>query len=135
MKKAIPIVLSMLLFVACDNSGQRVLSDSSGVINSLSVVIDNELWRGSIGEKMRSIIGAPVYGLPQDEPLFTMHQMPTSVFTDFATKNRTVVKIEKGKPADTKFLNNVYARPQKLILVTGNTIQEIIEQLDLNGQK
>jgi hypothetical protein len=135
MKKAILIVLSMLLIHACDNGGQKVLSDSSGVINSLSIVIDNELWEGSIGEKIRSIIGAPVYGLPQDEPLFTMHQMPPHVFTDFATKNRTVIKIERGKPADTKFLNNVYAQPQKVILVTGNTIQEIVEQWDLNGQK
>lgn len=135
MKKFVLAVFTILLLIACNNDGKRILSTSSGNINSLSVVIDNELWQGSIGEKIRTIIGAPVYGLPQDEPLFTMHQIPTSVFTDFATKNRTVLKIEKGKPANTKFLKNVYAKPQKVILVTGNTIQEINEQLELQRQK
>ena len=136
MKKVLMIAFTIMLFVACDEfKSTKVLPDSSGIINSLSVVVDNELWQGSVGEKIRSILGASVYGLPQDEPLFRMHQMPTSVFTDFATKNRTVVKIEKGKPADTRFLKNVYAKPQRVILVTGNTLQEIKEQLELNEKK
>ena len=134
MKKIVIAVFTIIILIACNND-ERILSSSSGNINSLSIVVDNELWQGSVGEKIRSILGAPVYGLPQDEPLFTMHQMPTSVFSDFATKNRTVLKIEKGKLADTKFFKNVYAKPQKLILVTGNTIQEINEQFELQGQK
>ena len=138
MKKIVISVFILILLVACNVNGskdQRILSSSSGNINSLSVVIDNELWEGSVGEKIRNIVGAPVYGLPQEEPLFAMHQIPTSVFTDFATKNRTVLKIEKGKPAETKFFKNVYAKPQKVILVTGITIQEINEQLELQGEK
>ncbi|RLD26788.1 MAG: DUF4837 domain-containing protein [Bacteroidetes bacterium] len=133
------LILFTILFVtACNNEGskaKRILSPSSGNINSLSVVIDNDLWEGSIGDKIRSILGAPVYGLPQEEPLFEMRQMPTVVFSDFARKNRTVLKIEKGKPAEIRFLKDAFARPQKLILVSGNTNNEINEQLDLNAEK
>lgn len=133
MRNLLSLVVATMLLIGCnDGSGTRVLSESSGVINSLSIVVDNDLWSGSVGNTLRNILGAPVYGLPQDEPMFTMHQMPPIVFTDFATKNRTVVKIEKGKPAGIKFLDNVYARPQKVILVTGNTNQEINDQLELN---
>ena len=124
--------------MACNNkesNGKRILTSSSGNINSLSVVIDNELWEGSIGEKIRSILGAPVFGLPQDEPLFSMRQMPTVVFSDFATKNRTILKIEKGKPANIKFLKDVFATPQKLILVSGNSNNEINELLEQNAEK
>jgi len=138
MKKIVTAVFAVILLAACDTQGskeQRILSSSSGNINSLSVVVDNELWQGSVGEKIREILGAPVYGLPQDEPLFAMRQMPTSVFSDFAAKNRIVLKIENNKQADTKFLKNVYASPQILILVTGNSISEINEQLDRNGEK
>lgn len=138
MKKAITISFVLILLTACNNGGskgKRILSSSSGNINSLSVVIDNELWEGSIGEQIRSILGAAVYGLPQDEPLFSMRQMPTVVFSDFATKNRTILKIEKGKLADTRFFKNVYATPQKLILVSGKTNKEINEQLVQNAEK
>lgn len=138
MKKTILILFTILFVTACNNEGskaKRILSPSSGNINSLSVVIDNDLWEGSIGDKIRSILGAPVYGLPQEEPLFEMRQMPTVVFSDFARKNRTVLKIEKGKPAEIRFLKDAFARPQKLILVSGNTNNEINEQLDLNAEK
>ncbi len=138
MKKLVVVVFTVMFLLACNNDGskgKRILSSSSGNINNLSVVIDNDLWEGSIGDKIRSILGAPVYGLPQEEPLFNMRQMPTVVFTDFATKNRTILKIEKGKPADIRFLKDVFATPQKLILVSGNTNNEINELLAQNAEK
>lgn len=138
MKKTIVLAFALIFLIACNNEGtkgKRYLTSSSGNINSLSVVIDNELWEGSIGEQIRTILGAPVYGLPQEEPLFQMRQMPTVVFSDFATKNRTIIKIEKSKPAETRFLKDVFATPQKLILVSGNTNAEINEQLIQNAEK
>ena len=139
MKKAL-LILTLFTFLSCENSntkGKRLLSPSSGNINNLSVVVDNDLWEGSIGESIRSILAEPVYGLPQEEPLFTLRQMPTVVFTDFAKRNRTVLKIEKGqnKDATTKYYENPFAVPQKLVLVSGKTNREIIEQLETNSQK
>lgn len=138
MKNTILTAFTILFLIACNNDSsknKRILSASSGNINNLTVVIDNELWEGSIGEQIRSILGASVYGLPQEEPLFKMQQMPTLVFSGFATKSRIVLKIEKGKPANIKFLKNAFAKPQKLILVTGNTNTEINEQLIQNAEK
>lgn len=136
MKHIIVLVLSIFTLVGCQsNNGEIVLSRSSGNINNLSVVVDNDLWEGSIGESIRNVIGAPLYGLPQDEPLFTMRQMPTVVFSDFARKNRTVLKIEKGKDADTKFYENAYAKPQKIVVISGQTNQEIIDQIEAKSEK
>jgi len=138
MKKTIAIAFTIIFLIACNNSeskGKRILSSSSGNINNLSVVIDNELWEGSIGEQIRLILGASVYGLPQEEPLFNMQQLPTVVFSGFATKSRIILKIEKGKQADIKFLKEVFAKPQKLILVSGNTNNEINELLEQNAEK
>ena len=123
------LVISLLscFLLSCNNSGdQRLISKSSGNINVLSVVVDNLLWEEGVGEAIRDVLAAPVYGLPQPEPLFTLSQMPPQVFTDFATKNRTVFKVETGQPADTKILKDVYAKPQTVVLVTGNTNAEII---------
>jgi len=138
MKKIILTTLSIMLFVACKDNGaksKRIVSSSSGNINNLSVVIDNLLWEGSIGEHIRDVFGAEVYGLPQQEPLFSMSQMPTAIFTGFARKNRTVLKIEKGKEANTVFLENPFAQPQKVVLISGKTNSEIIAQIDQNAEK
>ena len=69
----------------------------SGKINNVSVVVDNDMWDGSVGEAIRGVLATPVDGLPQDEPMFNMNQIPPSVFSGFVTKNRTVLKIEKSK--------------------------------------
>lgn len=139
MRKLAIVILSVLFFTACENSAskgkKRALSSSSGNINNLSVVMDNDLWEGSVGETTRAILGDPVYGLPQEEPTFTLRHMPTNVFTGFARKNRTVFKVEMGKDADTKFYEDPFATPQKMVLVTGQTKAEVIEQLKANSNK
>lgn len=132
------MTFTIIFLIACNNDGsknKRILSKSSGNINDLTVVIDNELWEGSVGEQIRSILGEEVYGLPQAEPLFNMQQMPTAIFTGFARKSRIILKIEKRKEADIKFLKEAFARPQKLILVSGNTNNEINELLKENAEK
>lgn len=137
MKKLLLLIACTVLITSCENqkSAKRILSLSSGNINSLSVVVDNNLWEGRVGETIREVLGDDVYGLPQDEPLFTLKQMPTAVFTDFTKRNRIVFKVEKGKPADTKYFEDPFATPQKLVLVTGNTDIEIITEIKTNAEK
>lgn len=136
MNKILVFAIGLATLVGCQSKNNNIaLSASSGNINNLSVVVDNDLWEGSVGESIRNIIGAPLYGLPQDEPLFTMRQMPTAVFSDFARRNRTVLKIEKGKDTDTKYFEDVYARPQKMVVVSGQTNQEIIKEIETNANK
>ena len=132
------LLLSLLFIFSCGNkksSNQKILSDSSGNINNLSVVIDNNLWEGNVGEAIRDVLAAPLDGLPQDEPLFNMSQIPPAVFSGFVTRNRTVFKVEKGGEASVKIASDVFARPQKLVLITGKTDQEIIQQIQDNSQK
>lgn len=137
MRNFIFIATAALLLFSCNNkkpSNKRILSQSSGTLHNVSVVVDNELWEGLVGETIRDVLAAPIYGLPQDEPMFTMSQIPPQVFSDFVTKNRTILKIEKD--ADTnavKIANNVYAKPQKLVLVAGKTNADIVKQIKENA--
>jgi len=138
MKKIRVLLILAVAVLACENSnknGQRVLSSSSGRINSLTAVVDNNLWEGSVGETIRDVLAEPVYGLPQDEPLFTISQMPPSVFTDFATKGRIILKIEKGQPKDILFVEDAYAKPQKVVVIRGESNTEINDLIKQNGPK
>ena len=127
----------VFLFSACNDSDSKKVykPQSSGNINDASVVIDNDLWDTSVGETIRSTVGAPLYGLPQDEPQLTLRQIPTSVFTGFVKNTRLVLKIKKGVAATTKFYKDPYASPQKMVTVSGMTNQEISDQLTANQDK
>ncbi|MFB9052001.1 DUF4837 family protein [Formosa undariae] len=140
MRKILFFVSALLVLSSCkgDKKGnQKLLSESSGNLNNLSVVVDNDLWQGKVGEGIREIMAAPVDGLPQDEPLFSLSQIPTQVFSGFVTKNRTVLRVEVGpnKASSVKFGKNIYAIPQKVVVVSGKTEEEVIEQLKSNAPK
>ncbi|SDR74540.1 protein of unknown function [Formosa sp. Hel1_31_208] len=136
MKNVLSILLFISLFYSCDNKDQqRYVSKSSGNINNLVVVAENQLWEDSVGEAIRDVLAAPVEGLSKEEPQFSMNQMPPSVFSGFAKKNRIVLKIEKGKDASTKIATDAFARPQTMVVVSGQTNEDIIEQITSNAPK
>ena len=71
MKRLLLVSLLLSVFVtACSDSkgGETYLPASVGPINSLAVVIDNDLWEGSVGDTIRRYFAAPIDGLPNEEP-------------------------------------------------------------------
>ncbi len=139
MKKVFILAITCVMVFACGNDksksdSKKIVPESSGNLNNLTIVASNDQWNGEVGEAIRDILAAPVDGLPQPEPLFSMKQMPPEVFSGFAAKNRTALKIEKG-PAGLKIEEDVYAKPQKVIVVSGNTTVEILDQLKENAKK
>ncbi|TXG37172.1 DUF4837 family protein [Seonamhaeicola maritimus] len=138
MKNILLSTLVLLVVMSCKDKNatkERYLYDSNGSINHVSVVVENELWDGRVGEAIRDVLTKPTYGLPQDEPLFTLSQIPPKVFSDFVTKNRTILKLEMNKAPSIVFKDNVYAKPQKVIVVSGKTRQDIIDVISENGDK
>lgn len=135
MYKLVYSLLFAVLLFSCEDKGpkERTLTASSGNINNLNVIISNDLWDGAIGESIREIIASPYVGLPQDEPMFTINQMPPEVFSGFAAKNRIVLKIETEKNAQTLVKYNVFAKPQTIVVVGGTEEIEILEQLKTNA--
>ena len=132
--KAFYTILFCALLLACgekkEGDDQTYLPESNGNLNNISVVIDNIVWEDSVGESIRNIFAAPLNGLPTNEPMFSMRQIPTQVFDGFARRSRIVLKIEKGNvDATTKIENNVFAKPQTVVVVAGKTDKDIIAEL------
>lgn len=137
MKKILLLTL-LLVAMSCKDKNKTTedfFYDSSGNINHVSVVIDNDLWDGSVGESIRNLLTQTIYGLPQDEPMFTLSQIPPSVFSGFVTRNRTILKVETNKTKAITIKDNVYAKPQKVIVLSGKTKQEIIDLVTENADK
>ena len=62
MQKNLLLVFTIILLISCKDKGSKkeILLDSSGNINNVSVVLDNELWDGSVGDAIRSVLAAPI---------------------------------------------------------------------------
>ncbi|NRR91459.1 DUF4837 family protein [Winogradskyella undariae] len=138
--RAFCTVLFCVLLVACGDKKEKdntiYLPASNGNLNTISIVADNNVWDGEVGEEIRNIFAAPVNGLPTEEPLFNMKQIPTQVFDGFAARSRIVLKIEKGNvESTTKIVNNPFAKPQTVAVVGGKTNQDIIRELEENKDK
>jgi hypothetical protein len=136
MKNILGVLFVVVMLFSCGNAeDKRYVSPSSGDINSIVVVSDNVLWENKVGDAIRDVLAASVEGLSKDEPQFSMSQMPTEVFSGFAKNNRTVLKIEKGKEAATQIARDAHARPQTLVIISGQTDAEIIDQINRNAVK
>jgi len=130
------LLLLVLSFSCSENKKkERYVTESSGNINSISLVADNLVWEGQVGETVREIFAAPLLGLPQDEPIFNIRQIPEQVFDGFATKNRLILKLEKRDSTGISYLKDVYAKPQTVVRITGRTDEELINLLRSNTDR
>lgn len=137
--RVLSTVLFCVLLLACGekkDDSKIYLPASNGNLNSISVVVDNQLWESAVGDSIRNIFAAPLNGLPVPEPLFSMRQIPPQVFDGFTTRSRIVLKIEKGNvKAITKIVKEAFAKPQTVAVVGGKTNKDIIAQLVENRDK
>ena len=135
-----PIYFLLLAIVvsSCNDSGNTntYLPKSIGNINSVQVVIENELWIDNpVGEGIREILAAPVDGLPQIEPLFSLTQMPPSTYDSFARTYRTFMYVQLGEEDSISIRKNSYAKPQVGVFVTAKTEEGILDLIGENQDK
>lgn len=117
-----------MLLAGCNGKNKiEYKPESTGAINSLTVVMDNDLWKGPVGDKVREHFAAPVVGLIWDEPQFTINQVPPKVFTGALRTTRSILVVGLDSVDVAHMKTDVYATPQKVGVVRGST-PEIIEQ-------
>ena len=123
----IPLVL-LLTTISCQNkkSAPLVLS-SNGNINTITVVMTDQLWAGTIGQAVRDMYAYPAEGLPQQEPLFDLKQIPPEVFTGFAQSSRSVLWIGIRDQTNIRIDKNTYAQPQTVAVFTAPTPTALTE--------
>ena len=132
MKRIAIILFFLIITLSCSDNQQKLLPASSGNINNISVVTSDELWDGAVGDIIRENFGRPIYGLPQIEPVFSLSHIPSKVFSGFATKSRTILKVDISEKEGVFNFKNTYASPQRIIQITANSVDKIIEIINEN---
>lgn len=120
----------ILTFIGCKNGNdQQYLPGSIGAINSVTVVIENDLWQGEVGDKIREHFASPAIGLTWDEPIFTLNQAPKKVFTGAIRNTRSIIYVELDTLDVAGLKNDLYATPQRVAVFKATSEQELIKNI------
>ncbi|MEX0315947.1 MAG: DUF4837 family protein [Allomuricauda sp.] len=133
MKKIRTLYLAIiaLAMLSCnDRPKKRFLPPSTGGINSLMVVMDTELWKGSVGDKIRENFAKSAPGLSPQQPIFTITQIPPQVFKGATAYSRSVLFVEQDTLSKAYIKTNLYAKPQKIAVIKGETYNDFAKNID-----
>ena len=130
MKKYLVAIVVIFFLQSCEDNKVVYKPESSARINSITVVVDNDNWNSTIGDKIRSLYADEYEGLPQIEERFTLKQIPYEAFSGFSRSSRNIIFINKTSNPEFFFEADKYARPQIYLEIKGNSIKSILEQID-----
>jgi len=127
------LVLIPFLLLSClktDKQSEPV----SGKPNTISVIIDDQLWYGEVGDSIRNKFAAPVWGLTQEEPLFTINQYPARLLEGFVTDSRSIIVVKKAATDKFEIIRSK-ALPHNTFRIYGKSVEDIICSLEMNGSQ
>ena len=136
MKNKIKYLLFVLLVnLSCDQKpSKRYVPDSSGNINSVTIVMSKIFWNGELGEQTRNVLGSIYEGLPIDEPLFDLKHIEPKLFNDFARQSRNIIEFAIDSTPRFTMYSDPYAKPQVLAEIKGLDSDEMIFLLEENNK-
>ena len=124
----------LLIFWSCQNNN-KIDEDLNDKTNAIAIIIDDELWNGEIGDTLRNKFAAPVIGLPQEEPIFTINQFPVKLLEGFVTNSRNIIVIKKEAKSKFEIIENNSTKPQNIINISGQSVLEILDSIENNSNK
>ncbi|MDL2144142.1 MULTISPECIES: DUF4837 family protein [Flavobacterium] len=125
------LVLLPLLFISCFKNDKQIES-VSGKTNTISVIIDDQLWYGEVGDSIRNKFASPVLGLTQEEPIFTINQYPARLLEGFVTDSRSIIVVKKAA-ADKFEVTHSASLPHNTFRIYGKSVDDIICSIELNS--
>lgn len=157
-------IILLLCFFACKGSSEEgaegeqkknplsSLATSSGRIDEIMVIIDDEDWQDSLGLALRNVLQEAYPSLPQPEPRFSLRQMQPSGLTTLLKKASSMLVVAnlsdegptakyvkeqlkrfeaegKTMPKNMFTLKDIWAQPQQMVFVFGQTEEELKKYL------
>ena len=124
------LLLTAVFFLSCNNKRDTSTEKTTGEINTISVLIDDQLWKGEIGDSVRNKFASSVIGLPQEEPQFTINQYPIKFLEGFVVNSRNSIVIKKEAVGRFEIKKNEFATPQNVFYISGRNTIEITDTIE-----
>lgn len=125
------LILSCL-FVSCFKN-EKQEKPVSGKTNTISIIIDDQLWYGEVGDSIRNKFASPVLGLTQEEPLFTINQYPAKLLEGFVTDSRSIIVVKKAATDKFEIKHNSKSLPHNTFRIYAKSVDDIICSIEFNS--
>jgi hypothetical protein len=130
--------LAVIMIQSCSNDSTVMHTNITGYSSELVVVISNESWKGSTGKLIRETLAQQQLGLPQDEPLFDVIDVPHAAFKKIFKSTRNILQTSISVNVEKEgisFTDDVWAYPQATVQIRAKTAEKFAEIFKENGDK
>ena len=126
----------IFIFSSCGEEKKKneMFMSVSGTPGELILVTTTGQWNGKIGAAFRENFEKPVYGMPQQEPLFDLVQTSLNdferVFQTF--RNVVIVELDTNRFGQSKiqYKKDVWARGQLVIRLIASSRDEVVDLIN-----
>jgi hypothetical protein len=127
-----------VIVISCSNESQVMRKNITGTASELVVVISKDAWEGSVGKLIRQTLAQPQLGLPQDEPIFDVIDVPHAAFKSIFRTTRNIMQTSISSNVENEgisFTDDVWAYPQATVQIKAKSIERFEELFSENKEK
>ncbi len=132
------VVLATLFLFSCGSDSTVMHKNITGKAGELVVVISKNSWEGTPGKLIRETLAQSHIGLPQDEPLFDVIDIPHAAFKDIFKSTRNIIQTNISADVTTpgiSFTDDVWAYPQATVKIRAKNAAQFEEIFNKNREK
>ena len=110
----------------------------TGKAGEMVVVMPKDTWNGSVGKAFRNVMAQPQLGLPQEEPIFDLINVPPEAFKEIFRTTRNVVRIKISSTIDSskvEFKKDIWAWPQAVVDISAKSPEDFMQIFKKNSDK
>jgi len=135
------ILLTFLIgvvVISCDQGSTVMHKNITGKAGEMVVVISKDNWEGVPGQTIRDVLAQPQAGLPQEEPLFTLIDVPHEAFKEIFKTTRNIIQtrispnVEKSGVTMT---DDIWAYPQATVQIAAKNPEEFVTIFNENKDR
>lgn len=137
-KHLVLIFLIGTFLISCQSNSTQLHTNVSGKASEMVVVISKDAWDKAPGEVLRATLAEPQYGLPQEEPLFDLIDVPHAAFKDIFKTTRNIIQTRISSTVDSSgvtMTDDVWAYPQATVQINAKTQDEFVSLFNKNKDK
>ena len=135
--KFLVFALVAVFAASCNDTSELVKQNVGGKAGEIIIVANKAEWESEPGSELRSILATPYPYLPQSEPSYTLINIPHKSFTSLFEYHRNIIilKVDPELKAEFKAVEDVWAAPQTVIMITAPTKEEVTKVIADNAEQ
>jgi hypothetical protein len=133
--------LAIFLLGSCSQSPQTsLLPTITGKPGEVVMIVDDNVWKSSVGDSLKAIFTLDYPSLPQEEPIFTATHIPHIAFSNIFKTHRNLlfVNIKQKLPVDSSKIlikQDIWANDQLIIDCQAPNTQTAANLIGKNKEK